>query len=77
MPDGPAVGTRNLCDRLLEVAAADRLIVGSDVVKALALGAKAVPMSRPRIFGLALAGSVGVLRSPNAAFWPSSTSRRP
>jgi isopentenyl diphosphate isomerase/L-lactate dehydrogenase-like FMN-dependent dehydrogenase len=33
---------------------------GSDVVKALALGAKAVLLGRPYIYGLALAGEEGV-----------------
>jgi isopentenyl diphosphate isomerase/L-lactate dehydrogenase-like FMN-dependent dehydrogenase len=33
---------------------------GSDVVKALALGARAILLGRPYVFGLALAGSRGV-----------------
>jgi 4-hydroxymandelate oxidase len=35
---------------------------GTDVVKALALGAKAVAIGRPVLWGLALAGEVGVTR---------------
>jgi L-lactate dehydrogenase (cytochrome) len=33
---------------------------GSDVVKALALGAKAVLLGRPYVYGLALGGEAGV-----------------
>jgi 4-hydroxymandelate oxidase len=35
---------------------------GTDVIKALALGAKAVMMGRPVLFGLAVAGEEGVVR---------------
>lgn len=34
---------------------------GSDVVKALALGARAVLLGRPVVWGLAIAGEAGVL----------------
>ncbi|MHB8393952.1 MAG: lactate 2-monooxygenase [Candidatus Dormibacteria bacterium] len=62
-------GARSALDCLPEVAAAsgDMAVLfdsgirtGSDVVKALALGAKAVLLGRPYVFGLALAGEEGV-----------------
>src|SRR5262249_60182228 len=36
---------------------------GADVVKALALGARAVFVGRPYLYGLAVAGSAGVARA--------------
>ena len=47
---------------------------GSDIVKALALGAKAVLIGRPYVYGLGLGGEDGSATSC-AACWPSSTSR--
>jgi L-lactate dehydrogenase (FMN-dependent) and related alpha-hydroxy acid dehydrogenases len=43
---------------------------GSDVVKALALGAAACLIARPQLFGLAVAGEAGV-----AGFSTSSAAR--
>ena len=45
---------------------------GADIFKALALGARAVLLGRPHVYGLALAGEAGVARWSRTS-WPTST----
>ena len=47
---------------------------GADVFKALALGAKAVCIGRPYVYGLALAGEAWRAGGAGVPRWPSSTS---
>lgn len=50
---------------------------GTDVVKALALGAKAVGIGRPPLFGLAVGGQEGVERTIQSKMPPSQPHGRP